>query len=95
MECQEKSFLVTMDYYSGFWEVDRLQSTTSATVIRKLKARFARYGIPSTLVSDNGPPFASEVFRKFSEQWDLEHVTSSPGHAQCKHRKENFAVSNG
>lgn len=29
MECKEKTFLVIVDYYSGFFEVDQLRSTTS------------------------------------------------------------------
>lgn len=82
MECKEKTFLVIVDYYSGFFEVDQLRSTTSAAVIRKMKAHFARYGSPSVLVSDNGPQFSSEEFAKFTREWDFEHVTSSPGHAQ-------------
>ena len=47
-----KEYLVTVDYYSNFWEVDYLHNIKSKTVIRKLKALFARYGIPDILVSD-------------------------------------------
>ena len=35
-------YLVTVDYCSGYWELDRLHSTESGTVIRKLNAYFAR-----------------------------------------------------
>ena len=40
-----KEYLVTVDYFSGFYEIDRLHSTTSNAVIRKLKKHFTRYGI--------------------------------------------------
>jgi predicted Fe-S protein YdhL (DUF1289 family) len=73
-------YLVTVDYFSGFFEVDRLQDTTAATVIRKMKKHFARYGSPEIVVSDNGPQFTSEQFAMFSRQWDFDHRTSSPGH---------------
>ena len=43
-----KGFLVKEDYYSNFWEIDELESTTSETVIEKLKAHFARYGSPTS-----------------------------------------------
>lgn len=34
------------------------------------------------MVSDNGPQFDSDEFRRFAREWEFEHVTSSPGHAQ-------------
>ena len=55
-EFNNHHYLVTVDYYSNFWEVDRMESgTTSRVVISKLKQHFARHGIPNTVVSDNGP----------------------------------------
>lgn len=61
-EFDKKSYLATVDYYSNVFEVDRLDHLTSMGVIRKLKPHFARYGIPDTIVTDNGPQFASEEF---------------------------------
>ena len=58
----QRTYLVTVDYYSNIFEVDYLQGTTSRDVIHKVKAHFARYGIPDTVMSDNGPQFSS-VFR--------------------------------
>ena len=78
----ERSFLVTVDYYSRFFEVDELITTTSAAVIRKLSSHLARHGIPEVVVSDNGPQFASEDFATFATSWDFHHVTSSPGYPQ-------------
>ena len=60
-----KDYLVTVDYYSNFIEVDRLYSTSSNAIIHKLKAHMARHGIPERLVSDNGPQYSSEEFRTF------------------------------
>ena len=51
--------LTTVDYYSRFFEVDELTTTTSAAVIKKLSGHFARHGIPEVVVSDDGPQFAS------------------------------------
>jgi len=74
---------VTSDYFSDFFELDHLRSTTSVSVIRKLKAHFARHGIPEQLVTDNEPLFSSTDFLRFSSEWDFDHrkafaVTVSP-----------------
>lgn len=84
-----KDYLITVDYYSNFWEVDYLPDTTSVTVIRKLKAHFARQGIPDIVVSDNGPQYTSQEFKRFSRLWEFKHRTSSPGYAQSNGKAES------
>ena len=39
---QNKDYLVTIDYFSNFFEIDYLSTTTSNTVIKKLKGHMAR-----------------------------------------------------
>ena len=82
MTLKDNNYLVTVDYFSNFWEIGYLDNTLSSTVIRKLKSHFARYGLSSTLVSDNGPQFVSEDFIQFANEYDFEHRTSSPTYAQ-------------
>ena len=84
-----QSFLIAVDYYSGYFEVQDMSSTTSTRVITVLKAWFSRPGIPVTIISDNGPPFNSENFKTFSKEWNFHHDTSSPYHAQSNGRVEN------
>ena len=62
---ERQSFLIAVDYYSGYFEVQDMSTTTSTRVITVLKSWFSRHGIPMTLISDNGPPFNvnSEDFR--------------------------------
>ena len=76
-------------YYSNFFEIDYLQCITSKDVIHKLQAHFARYGIPDTVISDNGPQFSSEEFRHFGKRWDFEHITTSPRHSQSNGMSES------
>jgi transposase InsO family protein len=76
-----------------FFEIDRLYDTSSKTVISKLKQHFARWGIPETVISDNGPQYSSEQFKNFSRLWDFKHKTSSPGHAQSNGKVENTVKS--
>ena len=64
-----RDYLITVDYYSNYWEVDFLAGdTSSANIINKLRAQFARYGIPRTLITDNGPQFSSRAFGEFAQR---------------------------
>ena len=56
----------------------QLRSTTSGGVVEALKAIIARHGIPETVISDNGPQYASEEFAKFAVEYIFNHITSSP-----------------
>ena len=78
-----KNYLVTLDYYSNFWEADRLPNTKASTTIRKLKSHFACYGIPDQVISNNGPQFTSDEFADFSKTWDFEYLASSPGNSMA------------
>lgn len=82
-------YLVTVDYFSNYFEIDKLESLTSACVIRKLKYHFARYGIPCIIISDNGPQLTSFEFRQFASTYDFRHNTSSPYHSQSNGMAEN------
>ncbi|XP_062589078.1 uncharacterized protein K02A2.6-like [Saccostrea cucullata] len=58
-------YLITVDYFSKFIEVNRLQDGKAATVINILKQHFARLGIPEEFICDNGPEFANHEFKNF------------------------------
>ena len=81
-EHNHHNYLVISDYYSRFLEILHLPSTTSAQVIQRMKAVFARFGIPDEVVSDNGPQFSSAEFKECTRQLDFKHCTSSPHHPQ-------------
>ena len=81
-ELNEKSYLVTVDYFSDFFELDHLRRKSSVYVIKKLKDHFVKHGIPEQLVTDNGPQFVSRDFLEFSKEWDFEDRTSSLYHSQ-------------
>ena len=74
MKCWDKDYLVTVDYYSNFWEIE---NTLSSTIINKLRSHFSRHGIPDIVFSDNGPQFDCSEFRKFASLWEFKHETSS------------------
>ena len=76
-EFERRTYLVTSDYYSDFFELEHLRSPSSVCVIRKLK------------VTDNGAQFTSRDFLKFWRDWDFEHLTSSPHHSQGNGKAES------
>lgn len=80
----KKDYLITVDYYSDFWESVCLPDTTSNTIITCTKAHYARYGISDTMVTDNGPQFRSHEYEKFAQQWEFVHTTSSPYHTDSQ-----------
>ena len=77
-------FLVLIDAYSKWIEVFPMTSTTSEATIHKLRTVFAQFGLPETLVSDNGPNLVSAEFEEFLQRNGITHVTSSPYHLATK-----------
>ena len=71
------AYLITVDHYSDFYELDRLPSIQSSLVIQATKQHFSCHGVPHTLITDNGAQFTSEVFRAFAEKYKFKHITSS------------------
>ena len=70
-------------------EVQSLASTTSASIIQSLKSIFARHGLPTTVMSDNGPQYSSKEFSSFAKEYQFEHVTSSPHYPQANRLAEH------
>ena len=58
-------------------------------MIRALSEIFSRWGVPEILVSDNGRQFSSAEFRIFANEWQFQHVTSSPRYPQSNGKVEN------
>lgn len=81
-ELQGHNYLVVVDYFSRYPEVQKLTSTTSKGIIIVLKSIFSRHGIPSVFMSDNGPQFVSKEMQEFAATYSFQQVTSSPRYPQ-------------
>ena len=79
---ENEQYLILVDYYSRYFERERMCTTTSSAIINKLKAIFVRHGIPEKLVSDNSPQFSTQEFAHFANEWDFSQITSSPNYPQ-------------
>lgn len=73
-----KHYLVLVDSFSNWFELDPLTSLMSEVVIWKLKRHFSTFGSPVRLQTDNRRQFTSHVFKLFAYQWKFQHITSSP-----------------
>ncbi|CAB3223790.1 unnamed protein product [Arctia plantaginis] len=82
------NYLLIVDYHSKFIETIELVSTLSDSIIKHLKNTFSRLGIPQIVVSDCGPQFISNEFRKFAREWCFNHVTTSPRYPQSNGQSE-------
>ena len=83
-------YLLTVDYFSRYPEVQQLTTTSSAAVISASKAVFARHGIPETVRSDNGPQYSSHEFARFASAYEFKHITSSPRFPQSNGQVERM-----
>jgi len=83
-------FLVVVDANSNWPEVVRMRTTTADQTCKAMMEIFARWGVPRTIVSDNGPQFISSVFKEFCTSNGIVHVTSAPYHPQSNGRAEKF-----
>lgn len=54
----------------------------ASTVIHKLKATFARHGIPDIVTSNNVPQYKCKEFEAFGSAWEFTHLTISPHYPQ-------------
>ena len=68
-----QDYLITEDYLSGYFEIDRLPSKKINDVAYALRQQFARHGVPLEVVSDNSP-FGSAEFKDFAERWEFKHA---------------------
>ena len=47
-------------------------------MLRYLRDLFSTEGVPSVVMTDNGPPFNGEEFKRFAREFNFKHQTSSP-----------------
>ncbi|XP_063914802.1 uncharacterized protein K02A2.6-like [Zophobas morio] len=86
-------YFVMIDSFSKWPEIFRTKRMTAEVTIQKLRESFCRWGIPETLVSDNGTQLVSNEVEKFLERNGVHHVTSPPYHPASNGAAENTVKS--
>ncbi|XP_049866275.1 uncharacterized protein K02A2.6-like [Pectinophora gossypiella] len=86
-----RTYLVIVDASTKWVEVyDMVTNTTTSAVIEKMCDCFSRFGLPNTIVSDNGTAFCSKEFRHFCSLNGTSHVTSPAYHPASNGQAESF-----
>lgn len=75
---------VVVDAMSKFVHIHPLRTATSKAIIRFLEDRiFLTFGVPETIISDNGSQFISTEFRKFLEKYKVKFWPTAIYHPQA------------
>lgn len=84
-----QTYLVSIDARSKWIEAFKMTRTTAETTIAKLRESWSRWGIPKQVVSDNGPPFTSKLFKDFLTSNGVYQMFSAPYHPASNGAAEN------
>ena len=84
-------FLIMVDGHSKWPEViGPIPTTNVKATTDALRVVFARYGLPSQVVSDNGPPFLSTEYSEFLKENGVQCILVSPYHPASSGLAERF-----
>ena len=85
---ENRMILLVVDAATKWVEAIVVSSTNSAATIAALRSVFSRFGLPRTLVSDNGTSFTSQEFTDFVKKCGIIHVRTAPYHPQSNGQAE-------
>lgn len=77
-----KMILVAVDAHTKWIEAVPVKHATTTSTITCLRAMFSRFGVPRTIVSDNGTQFSSQDFATFVAKNNIMHLKTAPFHPQ-------------
>ncbi|PIO53816.1 integrase core domain protein, partial [Teladorsagia circumcincta] len=83
-------YLILVDAYSKWPEIVQITSISSTATIQVMKGIFAKFGNPTTLVTDNGTQFTSSQFALFCRSRGINHNRTPPFHPQSNGQAERF-----
>ena len=86
---QVKFLLVAIDYFTKWVEAEALAIITEARIRSFVwKNIICRFGIPRTIILNNGRQFDNQRFRDFCSGLGIKNQFSSPGHPQANGQTE-------
>ena len=88
-EFNNNNFLLLVDSYSNWIEVEQTNNKTADEVIFFCKSKFKQFGVPEIFFADN-VPYNSKKFKEFAKNWGFEVKFSSPHHHQSNGLAERY-----
>ena len=86
---QVRFLLVSIDYFTKWVEAEALATIMEARIKNFVwKNIICRFGIPLTIISNNGRQFDSQGFKDFCLGLGIKNKYSSPGHPQASRQTE-------
>ena len=82
-----------VDSFLKWPEVMKCKNPTRSHTIRFLHDIFTRFGIPDTIVSDNGTQFTTKILKDFCKAFSILHIITAPYHPQPNGQAERFMNS--
>ena len=79
-----KFLLVAVDYFTKWIEAEPLATITGRNVAKFVwKNIMCRFGIPHTIISDNGKQFVEEPFKSWCAEFHIKQNFTSVAHPQA------------
>ena len=82
--------LIVIDYFSRWPEITSMPKTDAHNIIKSMESIFQMHGLPESLRSDNGQPFASAELSKFLSDLRIIHHKGVPYWPQSNGEVERF-----
>eukprot|EP00118_Oscarella_pearsei_P020264 m.218920 g.218920 ORF g.218920 m.218920 type:complete len:1393 (+) comp39915_c0_seq7:688-4866(+) len=86
----QRFLIVIHDLHSKWPEVKAYPSVAAAVIVDFMRELFARWGIPDSVTTDNGPQFVSYEFGEFLRGLGIRHNRTSFYHPQANGAVERF-----
>ncbi|KAK0596420.1 hypothetical protein LWI29_015518 [Acer saccharum] len=78
-----KHAILAVDYFTKWVEAEPLVHITEANTISFVKKNILyRFGIPNTIITDNGTQFDCKKFRELCDKYGINNYYASPAHQQ-------------
>ena len=86
----KKYIIVVTDYLTRFVLAIATKDQTAQTTANALMEKFLEYGLPSRLITDNGPNFRSKLIEEMCRLLRTAHLFTTPYHPQFDGLCERF-----
>ena len=77
---ENQEYLIIADYFSKYPIIKKLHELSSQAIANFTSEIFSMFGVPNTVISDNGPQFVGKAYQSLIQSYGICHITSSPVH---------------